>query len=463
MSSVTEVTKSSNITSDEMLERVDLWLNMYSGNAPWLSKNPQSLGLPAIIASEMARMVTLEAEINISGSKMATFIDEQMKPVRKRLRTIIEYACAGGGIILKPVVNGEKIDVETVQANMFYPTAYESNGSITAGYFVYRKWIGKEVFSRLEYHELVGTTYTIKNTCYKSVTDENLGKQCSLTEVDDWAEIDPEVVIEDMHGTEFAYIKIPIGNTIDSHSPLGVSVYSRAVGLIRDADEQYQRLLWEYEGGELAIDASEDAFDTVDLEPKLPKGKERLYRTNALDIALAKDSEIFKEWAPTLRDSNYMSGLNRLLMQIEDACCLSRGTLSDAQVEARTATELRINKQRTYATIRDIQTAVEDALNELIYAMQTIALLYELCPDGNIDVQCVWDDSIIIDAEAERLRDQQEVSQGLMKKWEYRVKWYGEDEATAKAMVGEASELTDDEILGFDKGKDPLKEPEAEE
>ena len=34
-----------------------------------------------------------------------------------------------------------------------------------------------------------------------------------------------------------------------------------------------------------------------------------------------------------------------------------------------------------------------------------------------------------------------------MLKWEYRMKWYGEDEATAKKMVGE--NRTDGEWMGF--------------
>ena len=179
---------------------------------------------------------------------------------------------------------------------------------------------------------------------------------------------------------------------------------------------------------------------------------------------MAKDGEIFKEWAPTLRDSNYMSGLNRLLIQIEDACCLSRGTLSDAQIESRTATELKINKQRTYATVSDIQTALEKALNKLIYAMQVEAILYKLATNGECKAQYVWDDSVIVDAEAERLRDQQEVSQGLMKKWEYRMKWYGEDEETAKMMVADDNYPDDDTILGFNKNKkDPIEEPGVED
>ena len=34
-----------------------------------------------------------------------------------------------------------------------------------------------------------------------------------------------------------------------------------------------------------------------------------------------------------------------------------------------------------------------------------------------------------------------------MQKWEYRMKWKGEDEATAKAMVG--AEVSNDKLMGF--------------
>ena len=45
-------------------------------------------------------------------------------------------------------------------------------------------------------------------------------------------------------------------------------------------------------------------------------------------------------------------------------------------------------------------------------------------------------------------RDMQEIRDGIMKKWEYRVKWYGEDEQTAKQMT-EADQPDDDTIMGF--------------
>ena len=59
---------------------------------------------------------------------------------------------------------------------------------------------------------------------------------------------------------------------------------------------------------------------------------------------------------------------------------------------------------------------------------------------GALKTTVCFDDSIIEDSGTERERDRQDVRDGLMQKWEYRVKWYGEDEATAKAMT----EGTDD-------------------
>ena len=329
MRSVAEIAKNESITSDRMMTAIDLWLEMFGGNAPWLQENHQTLGIPAIVASEIARSVTLEMEMKISGSPMADFLAEQFKPVLKDIRPSVEYACAGGGLVFKPYIYNGGITTEIVQANAFYPVAFNNAQKITSAYFIYRHWEGKKVYSRLEKHELLGTNYKITNKAYVSMVDDALGKECPLSEVTEWAEIEPEVNLENVESPLFSYFKIPMGNTVDMRSPLGVSVYARAASLIAEADRQFQRLMWEYEGGELAIDASEDAFKHVNGLPMLPEGKERLFRTNNLDAATVNGGDLMSAWAPTLRDANYLTGLNRLLIQIEDACCISRGTLSD--------------------------------------------------------------------------------------------------------------------------------------
>ena len=52
-------------------------------------------------------------------------------------------------------------------------------------------------------------------------------------------------------------------------------------------------------------------------------------------------------------------------------------------------------------------------------------------------MRVAFDDSIITDTAAEKAQDMAEVAAGLMGAWEYRRKWYGEDEKTARARAGE--------------------------
>lgn len=449
--SVSDVVEESGISSVRMNDSINEWLDMYAGNVPWAGEDNQQLGIPKTLSKEVARLVTLEMQISITGSPLADFINEQFIAIRKEIKTNVEYACAGGGIVFKPYISDGKIVTEIIQANDFLPIAYNSSKKITGAYFIYRKWEGKKVYTRLEKHVLEGRIYKITNKAYKSMVEESIGSECSLTEVKDWEEIAPETTITDVTAPLFAYFRIPIGNNIDLNSPIGMSIFADAVNVIKEADLQWQRYLWEYEGGEMAIDASADAFKRAGGMPELPKGKERLYRVNNIDPASAGGSELMKAWTPALRDANYHAGLHNILIKIEDSCSVSRGTLTEVTELERTAYEMKILKQRSYALINDIQTSLGAALDDLAYAMYVLCVLYDLVPDGTYSTSYTFDDSIIVDAETERMRDMQEVAQGLMAKYEYRMKWYGEDEATARRMANELNGLTDDELIGFER------------
>ena len=436
--------------SDEMQQAIRKWILMYKGQADWIGPEKQSLGLPSLIASEVAMMVTLEAEVNIAGSKRAEWLTEQFAPVMENLRLAVEYACAEGGLVFKPYVDGENLAVDYVHADDFYPTSFNSRMEITGAIFIERKKISNTQYTRLEWHQITDTGYMITNRAFKGSGNYDLSQEVPLTSVDEWADIQPEVKIQNVDFPLFAYLRIPIGNTIDLKSPVGVSVYEKASDVIKEADRQYQRLLWEYEGGELAIDAVEDAFD---IDPKtkevrLPAGRDRLFRPNKLDPKNLNADTLFKTFNPTLRDESYSQGLNRLLQRVEDLCGISRGTLSDPNDDARSATEIKVQKQRTYSTVTTIQKATQKAIDSLLRAMDATATLYSLYPAGAYNTAYVWDDSIVVDAETERQRDMQEVREGLMKDWEYRVKWRGEDAAKAKAAIADTTP-DDDELLDF--------------
>lgn len=65
---------------------------------------------------------------------------------------------------------------------------------------------------------------------------------------------------------------------------------------------------------------------------------------------------------------------------------------------------------------------------DLVDAISFWCDIYNLCPSGSYRTSFEWDDSIVTDAEAERQSDRQDVAMGAMPLYEYRMKWYGEDE-----------------------------------
>jgi A118 family predicted phage portal protein len=98
-----------------------------------------------------------------------------------------------------------------------------------------------------------------------------------------------------------------------------------------------------------------------------------------------------------------------------------------------TATQYSGDKQELVQNASKHYIVIERALRAV-----TKAILWagdKLNEGTKIDI--VFDDSIIIDKETERLRDIGEVNAGLKAKWEFRVKWYGETEAVARKMADE--------------------------
>lgn len=436
----------------KMESKIEEWMRLYRGEFPWTNQcHGHHLDIPATVASEMARLVTLEMEIKISGeNERSRFLDEQLNPLRERIRQWVEYGCAGGGLMFKPYISSDKkITLDVAQADMFYPISFNSAGRIESAAFVEQKVIGNKIYNRVEKHFRDGDGYVITNEAFLAHSQTDRGVPCSLSEVDDWANIEPVVKIEKLSVPLFSYFRVPHGNTTDPSSPLGVSVFARAIRLAQDADMIYDGYLWEYQSGQRAIDASEDAFAKQNGLPVIPTGWERLFRMNKFSTDDETSQDLFKDFSPEMRDEAFKRGLNTVFEQVEDKCGLSRGIISLQEAEAKTATEIKMSRQRSYATVTDIQKSLETALDGTIAAMDALCDLYGLAPAGEYEVAYVWDDSIVIDAETERANDRQDVASGLMNAYEYRMKWYGEDEETARTKSDEAKQKSDDAIMGF--------------
>lgn len=101
----------------------------------------------------------------------------------------------------------------------------------------------------------------------------------------------------------------------------------------------------------------------------------------------------------------------------------------------RTAEEIRNSKQRSYSTITDNQKSLRCALSDLVYAMDVWCTLYNLAPMGKYSISFEFDDSIAADRKTEFEEKRLLLGDGIMKPWEFRMWYFGEDEETAKKNV----------------------------
>ncbi len=408
--------------SDKMSQAIEMWTKMYEGLPHTKDISYKRMDLASSIASELARLTTLELDSSVIGNE---FLDEQYQEVLKNIRIYTEFACAKGGVVFKPYVNEGSIEVDCVQADCFYPISYNSRGEITSAAFLEYKIVGKDLYTRVEHHNLSKDGYQIENRAfykknYNLVSMDTLGQAIPLHSVEDWSSLEESVIIKNINRPLFAYFKMPLANHIDNKSPLGVSVFSRAIQSIEEADKQYDRLLWEYEGSELAIDADDGIFKRdQDGNLIIPAGRERLFRAQRFD-----NEEMFEVFSPTIRDASLFNGLNQLLRKIEFKCGLAYGTLSDAQESDKTAEEIKSSKQRSYSTVKDIQRNLQIALEQLVEAMDVLCKLYNL-ESSAYEMTFNWDDSLIMNKDVELASMQADVSAGILRPEIYLAKKYG--------------------------------------
>jgi A118 family predicted phage portal protein len=430
--------------SSEMTEAIKLWSDMYENKSPWLKDGEVfSLNIAGAVTSEISRAVTLEMSVDCGKGTRAAFLQKQLDRVIQKSRVMVEYGAAKGGIMFKPYPKDKSIEVDFIQADQFYPTEFDSSGSITGCIFADQKNRNGNYYTKLEYHHFgeanlgngnKASGYVIQNMAFKSATQSELGTQVPLDSISEWADIQPIAVIS-IDRPLFAYFKYPLANNVDPSSPVGVSCFSRAVGLIEQADKLWSNLVWEFDSGQRALYADVLAFTNENGKKVLPM--KRLYRAlNGTNNPVGGNPEgLFHEWSPDFREQSILSGLDAVLKKIEFQCGLSYGTISDPSVEAKTATEIVISRQRTYATITDAQKSLQNTLDQLLWAMDIWTTLNKLAPAGKYQAVYEFDDSVVVDKDTMFQQDMRLVQQGLMSKVEFRMRNFGEDETTAKKMI----------------------------
>lgn len=432
------------ILSAEMERAITSWYNVVGGRPSWISKDDDidTINFAKFVTADTAKKICLDIDLNVEGSARAEYLQGVMDAFKNVLRDKVEDACALGGIMFKPNGNIETTCIDYVQAGDFLVTEINSNGDIRGAIFFDYYQIGNKYYTRLEYHRFENDTYRITNKAFKSDRNDTLGKEISLDKLDIWAGMEEEVAVQNVDKPLFAYYKMPYNNTIDYSSPLGVSVFSNAIKELRDLDIAWSRKSGEVEDSKHMTFVGPAAMMYAEQRQiKLPRF------LHPVDLSNDVVKETVHEHVATLLTEQRITDINSILSMISTKCGFSQGAfVLDRKTGQITATQVEADDRETIETIKDMRDALKDTIDQLLYALNAYADLYNLAPVGKYEASYGFAD-LTYSYDEDRNRWLQYATQGKVPFWMYLVKFEGMSEEEAKEVCRLAKEENQSEGL----------------
>lgn len=366
------------IASGTMEGFVRRCINIYKGYPEWIDNEDgiTTIGFAKAVCTETARLATLAMSVKLDGSQRADWLQKQIDRVYYQIRHWVEYAAAAGTVVLKPSTQG--IDMLTPDS---FALTDIVNGEVRGAVFYDQRKSsdGHKYYTRIEYHRfLENGNYAVTNRCFVgySENDDSRPIDISLTP---WAGLLEEVEIENIDRPLFAVLRMPGANHIDFNSALGVPIFSDAIQELKDLDVAYSRNSSEIEDSKRTVLLDSDVMisypDTAVRPPKLP---------NMVKLVPGKGTEsLYQEINPTLSTDTRLVGINALINQIGYKCGFANGYfVFNEKSGLTTATEIEADQQRTIQFIKDVRDKLEEAIKDLVYALNALADLYSLAPSG---------------------------------------------------------------------------------
>ena len=430
------------ISSPEMNTALKKWDNISTGKPSWLNGEDgiETVNMAKHISDTRAKLTTLDIGIALSGSARADYLQTLVDELLKRLPDRVAEADRMGGIMIK--WNGKSWDF--ILPGNFGVTEKDSNGEIIGAIFAAHTSQGSAHYTRLEYHRFEGNAtdgsrlYRVTNKAFKNQLSRKgevtLGAEVTLDKIDAWAHLSREVGISNLEKPLFAYYRVPGANTIDSSSPLGLSVFANAITELKAIDIAVSRKNMEVE------DSKKITFVGQALVKNAQNKGVQLPRfVQGLGMGLSDtETSAIHEHTPVLLTDQRIKDINFDLSMAGVKCGFSEGVfVLDGQTGMITATQVEADDRDTIQTIKGDRDALKDAIEQAIYGANALATLYDLAPLGEYEVNFNFGD-ITYNYEEDKAAWRAYAMQGWVPVWLYFVKFEGYSEEEAKALVAEA-------------------------
>lgn len=448
---------------EEFYRKVQEWKSWYVGDVKGFHRYKVRNGTSMVkckrftlnmgkkIPEDWANLLMNEkVEITIEGQREQEFVDHVLKENNFLVKSneMQEKAFALGTVAFIPRVVGMKateegpvpgsadgIVMDYVTVEHIWPLAWQ-NGIITDCAFDSIVTVNGEDYCYLQIHHKVDGLYDIENRIYH-YRNNNVDAELSLADIPGFEAV-PPVVHTGSDQRQFVIDRPNIANNFDD-SPLGVSVYANAIDVLKGVDVAYDSYVNEFVLGKKRIMVKPSATKDLDGEPFFDPD-DLAYYVLPEDVS---DGAVITPIDMTLRTQEHNTGIQDQLNLLSSKCGFGENHYRFDQGSITTATQVISENSTMFRTIKKHEIILEQAITELchiILRLGNAAMGAGLNEDAKVTID--FDDSIIEDKTTERNNDRQDLAAGIMNPWEYRMKWYNEDEATAKKMLPKMEDMT---------------------
>ena len=424
--------------SNDMYEHIRLWAQLMNGHAPW-EQDAKPCGILPQIAGRLNYFVTRELGLEVKNDA----IDKPLKHLNKNIDKVVEFIVLMGSGLLRPIFANNKLQYEIIPLGNYLPTRYDFDGTLN-GAIIFKQFTeNKKTFLLCETHDFNGVSHSVKLKLYENINTKL--REVSLTACTQTAELTPEYTWENCGRPMIIEFRNHAVNKIDG-SNVPVAMIDDAIDLIAKADRQLARMDWEQEAGEKRVFADRDMFAKRTGRNGQSEGVEMTKTLNKLVVKIDGDGsangEKIHEYSPELRTTAQNEYLQQIFRRIELTLNVGKGTVSDAEAVTQTATQYNGGRQELFAIVDKIEDEIAAKYEDTAQVFAYMAAAYGIkgAPKSNADSAELYtikwnDDQTRKDIVQAKQIAMQEISAGVLNKWEYRRDFMGEDETTAKANV----------------------------
>lgn len=460
---------------------IEMWENWWKNNVDFHKYHDStgkerkmfSLGMAKRVSEDWASILFTERDeivtkANISQQTQANndYLNEQLKKLKlyKDLPTAIEKAMAMGtaGATMRvknakvdkngkvSATNRTKLDIIYLDATQIVPLKVEHGKIIDVAFVSENIEDGKKIYyvelHQLQYdEELKKDIYVISNN-YINEQGEEVAKKDIVKQYTFKSDV-----------PLFSILKPAVANPLDTEyhnvNGLGFSIYGTAIDQLMVCDITYNNFAMDFYLGGKKVFYNKKITRTKTRQIKDTDGniKEEEYEVYPDDvmkqqwtvygdnqISNIKDNPVVTEYNPDLRVAEDKEGIQFALNMLSFKAGLGTKYYEFNGTSVVTATQYVGDRQDLVSNANKHRKRVDEFVSGIGKA---ILLLGRILFKENVTEDCLVTitdkDGFMVDTETAKNEFRKDIAQGIRKPWEYRVKFLGEDEETAKARIAD--------------------------